>query len=153
MEIEDSSVEREADGTVECASVCHPQRILQPLHGPTCVGWQKFEPNTWDTVCVTQSIRPVVNDLHLNKLPVKLLNNDTCIFHQPLSDGEVLHEAAHAPSFQSKKVRRDTVVRKHGKVVGCDFLVRCVSVLLNDVRAVVVVCVGPQVNAAERKGK
>jgi hypothetical protein len=86
----------------------------------------------------------------INEPPVKLLNDDACVFHEPLSDREVSHEAAHAPSFQSKKVRRDTVVRKHGKVVGCDFLVRCVSVLLNDVRAVVVVCVGLQVNAAER---
>jgi hypothetical protein len=34
-----SIVQREANRTVESASVCHPQRKLQPLHGPTRVCW------------------------------------------------------------------------------------------------------------------
>jgi hypothetical protein len=77
------------------------------------VCWQKFETDAGDTVSDCKSVCAVVNQLNFDKASVKLSNDNPSVFHEAVAHRQIAHEAAHATSFQSKKVRGNAVVSEH----------------------------------------
>jgi hypothetical protein len=79
------------------------------------------KPNARDGVCVAQPFCDVVDDLDLDRMPVKFPNDDPGVFDQTFGYAEVAHDGAHRTFFQMKCVRRNSVVIEKTEVVGSVF--------------------------------
>ena len=134
--INHSFVQREADAAVECASIRQSEGVLQVLDRPTGVWRTELKLDAWDAMGLAKGVCSVVDNLDFNKVPVKVLHDDVCIFDKSFPNGHVPHDQAYTSFLQLKDVGGDSVVSLESEKVRGDVFVRGFRVFFDGISAV-----------------